>query len=277
MTRAKAGIAARTRRALLLLCLALSAHGFEPAEPEEDRPFMRLELREGYLSVEGVAASEVHGDAIRGAVMRRFPDADVAFSLETVAGLDADWQLMTLAAVDVVAEIAAGSVVIRPREARLRGLRKRDSLLDVRLDRLERVAPPGFAISKRLLSEADNGTAACDTMFTAIRGEPVRFRSGTTEFRPSSFALLDRYADYMTDCPATRLEIVGHTDASGDPELNLELSAARAAAVADYLVVAGVPAGQLSHRGVGSSEPIADNGDAWGRSKNRRIEIRRLR
>lgn len=262
---------------LLLLCLTATAYGADPGAAPDERPVMRFELREGHLSVDGVTASAVHDDSIRTAARRRFPDAEFAFSLETAAGLDAEWQLMTLAAVDVVAEIAAGSVVLRTGEARLRGLEKRESLLDVRLDRLERLAPQGFTISKQLLADHAAGPAACDTMFGAIRGEPVRFRSGTTEFRPSSFAILDRYADYMTDCPATRLEIVGHTDASGDPELNVALSEARAGAVVDYLVLAGVPANQMSHRGVGSNEPVADNGNAWGRSKNRRIEIRRLR
>ena len=265
---------------LLALCLIASATGADTAVDRaqtDERPVMRFELREGHLSVEGATASDVHGDGIRTAARRRFPDTQLAFSLETVAGLDAGWQLLTLAAVDVVAEIETGNVTLRSGEVTLRGLAKRDGLLDVRLDRLERLAPPGFAISRQLLPGADAATTACDTMFGAIRGEPVRFRSGTIELRPSSFALLDRYADYMVDCPATRLEIVGHTDASGDPELNLRLSEARAAAVADYLVGAGVPASQMTHRGVGSSEPVADNGNAWGRSKNRRIEIRRRR
>lgn len=265
---------------LLVACLTVPAYGVDTAgdPPQtEDRPVIRFELREGHLSVEGATASDVHGDGIRTAARRRFPDAQLAFSLETVAGLDAGWQLLTLAAVDVVAEIEAGSFTVRAGEATLRGLEKRDSLLDVRLDRLERLAPPGFTVSRQLLPGGNAGTTACDTMFGAIEGEPVRFRSGTIELRPSSFALLDRYADYMADCPATRLEIVGHTDASGDPELNLVLSKARAAAVADYLVGAGVAASQLTHHGVGASEPIADNGNAWGRSKNRRIEIRRQR
>lgn len=260
---------------LLLPCLTASAHGVE-AVAEAPRPEMHFERREGHLSVEGVTASAVHGDGIRTAARRRFPNAELAFSLETVTGLDAEWQLLTLAAVDVVAEIAAGSVIVRTGEARLQGLAKRDSLLDVRLERLERLAPAGFTISKQLLFEDGADSTVCDTMFGAIRGEPVRFRSGTAEFRPSSFALLDRYADYMTDCPATRLEIVGHTDASGDPGQNLKLSEARAAAVADYLAAAGVPAGQVTHRGVGSSDPVADNDNAWGRSMNRRIEVRRL-
>ncbi len=256
----------------LCLLLCSGAHASDAAPP-----FMRFDLRDGYLSVEGATASRVHDDSIRSAVRRRFPDAEIALSLETVAGLDADWQLLTLAGVDVVAEIATGRLVLDVREAILEGVPKRDSLLDVRLDRLERVAPPDFTISRLLIPEATAGNAACTTMFAAIRGEPVRFRSGTTQFRPSSFALLDRYADYLMDCPETYLEIIGHTDATGDADLNRLLSEARAAAVADYLVGAGIPPEKISHRGVGSSEPIADNDSAWGRSKNRRIEIRRRR
>jgi chemotaxis protein MotB len=55
---------------------------------------------------------------------------------------------------------------------------------------------------------------------------------------------------------------------------NWDLSSARAAAVADYLLgQSQVSEGQISVSGFADTRPIADNETALGRSQNRRIEI----
>jgi outer membrane protein OmpA-like peptidoglycan-associated protein len=65
----------------------------------------------------------------------------------------------------------------------------------------------------------------------------------------------------------------GHTDASGNDDKNLDLSRRRAEAVERFMVGRGVPASLVKVEGLGSSQPIADNGTANGRAKNRRIEF----
>jgi OOP family OmpA-OmpF porin len=69
-----------------------------------------------------------------------------------------------------------------------------------------------------------------------------------------------------------RFELAGHTDASGRPERNRELSLARATAVRDYLAGQGVDAAALSVAGYGADRPLPDRSpqDAL----NRRVEIR---
>ena len=55
---------------------------------------------------------------------------------------------------------------------------------------------------------------------------------------------------------------------------NFDLSAARAASVADFLVdESRLQNGRLTISGLADSEPIADNNTAQGRAKNRRIEL----
>lgn len=73
--------------------------------------------------------------------------------------------------------------------------------------------------------------------------------------------------------PASKFEIVGHTDNVGKPEANTKLSQDRAQKFADYLQAAGVPAAQLSTRGAGPNEPIADNTTDAGRALNRRVDV----
>jgi OOP family OmpA-OmpF porin len=73
--------------------------------------------------------------------------------------------------------------------------------------------------------------------------------------------------------PASKFEIVGHTDNVGKPEANTKLSQDRAKKFAAYLEAAGVPTAQVSTRGAGPNEPIADNATDAGRAMNRRVDV----
>ncbi|KGU72157.1 ompA family protein [Burkholderia pseudomallei ABCPW 30] len=70
------------------------------------------------------------------------------------------------------------------------------------------------------------------------------------------------------------VEIIGHTDNSGNRTSNIALSQARADAVKGYLVTKGIASQQLTTTGVGPDQPIAPNDSADGRARNRRIEFR---
>lgn len=70
-----------------------------------------------------------------------------------------------------------------------------------------------------------------------------------------------------------RVLLIGHTDDSGNSNLNAELSERRAEAVARLFKEAGVPEDMIFYQGAGETLPIADNGSAEGRAKNRRVEI----
>jgi len=76
----------------------------------------------------------------------------------------------------------------------------------------------------------------------------------------------------LKDHPDVKVKLEGHAD---NAEKNAqEISEARAAALKDYLVSKGISADRISVEGFGSSTPIADNGTAAGRNKNRRVEIK---
>lgn len=104
--------------------------------------------------------------------------------------------------------------------------------------------------------------------------EGITFDSSASTIRPSSRAVLDKVVKTLKDNPTVRIEIVGHTDDAGAREANVALSQARAEAVKQYLVDAGVEGDRLKTRGEGPDAPIADNGTKAGRAKNRRIEFK---
>jgi len=84
---------------------------------------------------------------------------------------------------------------------------------------------------------------------------------------------LDRAATLIQEVPNIELMIIGHTDNQASDAYNMELSRDRAEAVKEYLVSKGVDASKLTTKGMGESDPIADNSTEQGRFRNRRIEF----
>lgn len=83
---------------------------------------------------------------------------------------------------------------------------------------------------------------------------------------------IEEVAKLAQQYPTAFIEIQGHTDSSGNANLNNRLSQARADAVKNVLINEyGIDAGRLTATGYGSSEPVADNATAEGRAKNRRV------
>jgi len=69
------------------------------------------------------------------------------------------------------------------------------------------------------------------------------------------------------------IDIIGHTDSTGDAEYNQGLSERRAMAVKDYLVSGGIDASIIDVSGKGENDPVASNDTAEGQALNRRVDI----
>ncbi len=106
-----------------------------------------------------------------------------------------------------------------------------------------------------------------------IEGQAPNFGVSLDSLSPGATATLDRVTVAMRRYPLPHADIIGHTDATGSPETNQELSEERAQVVLDYLVDGGIDAGRLVAIGLGESEPIADNDDEAGRAENRRVDF----
>jgi outer membrane protein OmpA-like peptidoglycan-associated protein len=71
----------------------------------------------------------------------------------------------------------------------------------------------------------------------------------------------------------TKILLIGHTDDTGNSELNADLSERRARTVAKLFAEHGVAAENVFYQGAGETLPIADNRTEEGRAQNRRVEI----
>ena len=84
---------------------------------------------------------------------------------------------------------------------------------------------------------------------------------------------LQAVAQSLNNYPNTRVNVIGHTDSTGDAAYNQDLSERRAQAVAQVLLASGVSGARISAVGQGENVPVATNQTAEGRQANRRVEI----
>lgn len=112
-----------------------------------------------------------------------------------------------------------------------------------------------------------------------VQGE-VLFASGKVELSEVGRRTLQQLAPAVLR-EGGRIRVEGHTDS--DPivhspwKTNLRLSSERAHSVAEYLIGAGMPAGDVAIAGYGEHRPIAAGDTAEAKQANRRVEILLLR
>jgi len=92
----------------------------------------------------------------------------------------------------------------------------------------------------------------------------------------SAEPILDSVASVLRTDPRLTVEIIGHADDASSQTANIQLSAARADAVRNYLLRNGVRPEQLQARGAGETGAPLAGGPASSTAENRRTEIRIL-
>lgn len=84
---------------------------------------------------------------------------------------------------------------------------------------------------------------------------------------------LAKVAGVFVKYPETNILIEGHTDNTGTPDFNMELSKKRAYAVSDFLVSKGVSSGRMDIKWYGETQPKYPNDNESNRALNRRVEL----
>lgn len=104
--------------------------------------------------------------------------------------------------------------------------------------------------------------------------ENIYFDVGAATLTPESDPALEEMAKLLQGNSQLQVFIVGHTDAVGSYEANLDLSRRRAEAVVEALMNRfGVSSRQVVPAGVGPLAPLASNSTDEGRTLNRRVEL----
>jgi outer membrane protein OmpA-like peptidoglycan-associated protein len=101
----------------------------------------------------------------------------------------------------------------------------------------------------------------------------VLFGSDVESLNAPSTEIVERIGKALLDVGIDRVRVDGHTDASGKESYNQQLSLRRAKSVATVLTRVGMKEENIQLRGLGSSQPVAANDTAAGRTENRRVSI----
>jgi|GEM_PF-4843043 len=103
--------------------------------------------------------------------------------------------------------------------------------------------------------------------------QKIFFALNRDTIQRKSFGVLDQVVAVLKSRPTIRVRIEGHTDSSGNPAYNTNLSDRRAKSVRKYLVKKGIEEGRLDAEGFGPKRPLVPNINKQNRAKNRRVEF----
>ena len=108
---------------------------------------------------------------------------------------------------------------------------------------------------------------------SVINLQSVQFERNTDQIIESSYPELDRLVEIMKKYPKMEIELSGHTDTRGNPQLLLQLSSKRVIAVKNYLMNRGISASRIIGKGYGGTRPLG-TGSEEIEIKNRRVEFK---
>jgi outer membrane protein OmpA-like peptidoglycan-associated protein len=126
-----------------------------------------------------------------------------------------------------------------------------------------------------LRSQLNNNVQVTNTGDRLIVSLPqdILFAVDSFTVQPGMRQDLLSVAQNLQNYPNSAVQVVGHTDNTGDAGYNQQLSERRANAVADVLMNGGVAFNRIQTFGRGEDQPVASNLTEEGRAQNRRVEI----
>lgn len=228
------------------------------------------------LIIAGHARSKRHEQHIIKSAAKYFPLHSTQAEFRPLGVAPAWWDSATLELIALLAGTESPNAYLTEGALRIRALVADKPATEIRLRALRQQLPPSTDIDVQLTTVNTNVNIAtiCKRQFASFKVGPVAFEESGTAMRTSAYPSLDNVVALADACRDATLTITGHTDSSGDETWNQQLSLARAEAVAAYLGSHGILADRLIVVGAGSSFPVADNATRYGRSINRRIDIR---
>ena len=93
------------------------------------------------------------------------------------------------------------------------------------------------------------------------------------ELKPDSRASMKEIITEIEKRASTDIEVIGHTDRSGDEEFNMALSRRRAESLREVLVAAGIAPAAIRMAFHGEGNPLIQTADNVHEPRNRRVEV----
>lgn len=129
-------------------------------------------------------------------------------------------------------------------------------------------------VTKKAMTQDITASAMLDALnkdgFIALY---INFDTDKATIKSESQAVITEIVALLKANLDLKLSIEGHTDSTGNPQHNKQLSEQRAKAVLAAITADGIAATRVWAIGWGQEKPIADNRSEEGRAKNRRVEL----
>lgn len=130
---------------------------------------------------------------------------------------------------------------------------------------------PAFSIARSLLNSKD-----------AIEQQVIRFSLNSAKLEAPEIVKIDTIQAQLLslerqatdESHKVMLQVVGHTDRTGQETANALLSQKRAEAVVNALLERGIPASMITAAGVGATRPAQFQSDTYLEDLNRRVTFR---
>ena len=123
---------------------------------------------------------------------------------------------------------------------------------------------------------ASNNAETTRTVGKVMRLDDLIFDAGKTNIEPSSYGELNEVVAMLKNNPNMVIQLEGHTDTRGNPNLNLKLSEDRVTAVKNYLVSKGANKRRIKIKAFGGTVPLSLDDTEEAHALNRRVELRVL-
>ena len=134
-------------------------------------------------------------------------------------------------------------------------------------------APPKGLTPEQIAVLKREGFTPTDEGWAYDLSGKVLFGSDLDSLNGQSQAIVERIGKALLGVGIQGVRVDGHADSSGKAAYNQQLSERRAQSVAKALVGVGMQAQNIQRRGLGSTQPVADNRTSAGRTENRRVSI----
>ena len=247
-----------------------------PAYSAMDAAEFRVSSYRTSLDVTGHTWSALHEQRLADAISENFPMQETRLHFRPLGVAPAWWDEATTGLMSLLASMRSLDAYLSEDTLRIRAVVDDELAAKEKLKNFRDVLPETTQLdaSFTLVDKRATTTAYCEQQYAAHTAGAIAFEESGTEFRMSAYPVLDRTIALADACRDATITITGHSDSSGNESFNQQLSLARAKAVAEHLESRGIAGDRIVTIGAGSSLPIADNATRYGRSINRRIEIR---
>jgi len=244
--------------------------------------FIATRSPEGDVRLRGRIPNERTRVATESVAKALFGSSAITDAMRIDKDLPKGWSTRVLASLEALAQLNSGSIVTQPDVVDIRGVtgdqNVRAEIARILSEKLG--ASEDYRISvvyqEKLDPLANIPTPEeCVAQINKVLSvQQITFAPSSADIDVVARASIDNIAEILKSCQDVAMEIGGHTDSQGRETMNQALSQARAEAVVNALLARRILTSNLTAKGFGESQPLADNGTEEGREANRRIEFK---